>query len=451
MQTLREQAAAGAAVRPALLILAVVLGTVLVPLNSTMIAVDLPDIARSLGHGLAATVWVVSVYLIVMAVVQPIAGRTGDLYGHRRIFVAGLFVFLAGSLLAATSSNLPELIVYRAVQALGGGIAGPNGTAILRRQLAEKLPRVLGTVGMVQGAGAAAGPLLGAILVVNFGWAGIFWINVPILAVGIVLALLVIPKAGRTGAAPPDVVGALLLAGLLVALTLGIRNHPVLLILVALCLIGFVEWERRRSTPLIDVTLFRQAPFRSSNLGITLQNFLMYSVMLATPVILARQHEAIALSGLYLLLFSLTGSACSWVGGRLTERFSRRALVSTAFLISFGTFLGLALVLPLHDPILNGVWMVVAGVGSGVGGVSIQATTLQSVDRSRAGMAAGVYSAFRYLGSTLAAAVLAALPGLPPVFLALLLLAAALGVLVAQGFRGFRPLVDAARTEGVRA
>jgi UPF0716 family protein affecting phage T7 exclusion len=95
--------------------------------------------------------------------------------------------------------------------------------------------------------------------------------------------------------------------------------------------------------------------------------------------------------------------------------------------------------------------MVVAGVGSGVGGVSIQATTLQSVDRSRAGMAAGVYSAFRYLGSTLAAAVLAALPGLPPVFLALLLLAAALGVLVAQGFRGFRPLVDAARTEGARA
>ena len=451
MQTSRTDEAPRREVRPSLLILTVLMGSILVPLNSSMVAVDLPDIARSLGHGLAATVWVVSVYLIVMAVVQPIAGRTGDLYGHRRVFLAGLGLFLIGSLLAATSANLSELIVYRAVQALGGGMAGPNGTAILRRQLAEKLPRVLGTVGMVLGAGAAAGPLIGAGLVVAFGWAGIFWINVPILAVGILMAVLVLPRSGSVRTDRPDVVGSLLLAGLLIALTVGIRSHPFLLIAAGGLFAAFVWWETKRPTPLIDVSLFRSPPFRSSTLGVTLQNFLMYSVLLSTPVLIARQHEPIALSGFYLLLFSLTGSAFSFVGGRLSERCSRRVLVSAAFLISMVTFCGLVVVLPLHSGFWNAVWMVVAGVGSGIGGVSIQATTLQSVDRSRAGMAAGIYSTFRYLGSTLAAAVLAALPGLPILFLVILVAAAVMGVGVAQGFRGFRALTEPSPGEGARA
>ncbi len=448
MHTFRTDEAPRREVRPALLILTVVMGSILVPLNSSMIAVDLPDIARSLGHGLAATVWVVSVYLIVMAVVQPIAGRTGDLYGHRRIFLAGLGLFLVGSLLAATSQNLSELILYRAVQALGGGMAGPNGTAILRRQLAEKLPRVLGTVGMVMGAGAAAGPLIGAVLVVAFGWSGIFWINVPILAVAIVMAVLVLPRSDAMPAARPDVTGSMLLAGLLVLLTVGIRSHPSLLAGAAVLLAAFVWWERRRPTPLIDVSLFRSAPFRASNFAVALQNFLMYSVLLTTPVLVARQHEPIALSGFYLLLFSLTGSVFSFVGGRLSERFSRRALVSAAFLISLVTLCGLTLVLPLHNSYLNAIWMIVAGVGSGIGGVSIQATTLQSVDRSRAGMAAGIYSTFRYLGSTLAAAVLASLPGLPVLFLVILVAAAVIGLVAAQGFRGFLPMTDSPPAPG---
>jgi MFS family permease len=433
---------------PALLVLTVLLGTTLVPINSSMIAVALPAIARVLGHGLAATVWVVSVYLIVMAVIQPIAGRTGDLYGHRRVFLGGLGLFLVSSALAAGSASLATLILFRALQALGAGIAGPNGTAILRRHLASRLPRVLGTVGMVQGLGAAVGPILGAVLVAHFGWSSIFWVNVPVLFAALALGILVLPQDGRVAGRRPDVLGAALLALLLVTLTLGIRTRPVLLAAVAVLGVIFVRWETSRPQPLVDVGLFRRPAFRAATAAIALQNFLMYTVMLATPVLISRDHQPIALSGLLLLLFSGTSSACSWIGGRLTDRWSRVWLVSTAFTVSLLAFANLAWVLPAHRLALNIAWVLVAGVGAGIGGVAIQATTLQAVERDRAGMAAGIYATFRYLGSTLSAAVLAAFPGLPPGYLVVLLGTAALGLVAAQGFRGFVPAADRVQTSG---
>ena len=440
--------------RPGLLILTILMGTALVPINSTMIAVDLPDIARSLAHSLAATVWVVSVYLIIMAVVQPIAGRAGDAHGHRRMFVGGLAVFLAGSLLAATSDTLVSLVAFRGLQALGAGIAGPNGTALLRRLLSDRLPRVLGTVGLVQGLGAASGPLLGALLIAQWGWNAIFWVNVPVLTLALVLALVVLPSDPAVSSRRMDIRGAVILAACLVALTGAIRagrDAPVLLPLSALLAVWFVRDQRRGSDPLMDVSLFRHRAFRSANLGILLQNFLMYTVMLATPVLLTRQHRALTETGGLLLLFSLTMSAMSWAGGRLVGRTSRAALVGAGFGVSILAFAAVAWVLPLASPLADAAWMVVAGAGSGIGGVAIQATTLQSVPRSRAGMAAGIYATFRYLGSTLAAAVLAALAGAPATWLALLLVAALLGLGIAPGFRGFRPEAADAAVSGSRS
>lgn len=138
------------------LIVSLLLGAILVPINSTMIAVALSSISRSFSESIASITWVVTVYLIVMAVTQPIAGKLGDMYGNKKMYLWGVGLFLIASLGCALSPSLFLLIFFRALQAAGGALLTPNSIAIIRHVVSEKrLPKVFGFFGLGAGLGAA--------------------------------------------------------------------------------------------------------------------------------------------------------------------------------------------------------------------------------------------------------------------------------------------------------
>ena len=181
--------------KPSLIIFSILTGTFLIPVNSTMIAVGLPSIAKALHLSIVHVSVVVTIYLIVMAVAQPIAGKLGDLYGNKTMFVAGISIFLVGSAACVFSYNLLSLTVFRTLQALGGALATPNATAIMRHSLPkEKLGRTLGLFGLSMGLGAAVGPVLGAFLIKYLGWTSIFWFNVPFAVLSLICSFIFVPS-----------------------------------------------------------------------------------------------------------------------------------------------------------------------------------------------------------------------------------------------------------------
>lgn len=257
-----------------LLVVITALGTILAPLNSTMIAVALPDIGRALGVGAGEAGWLVTSYLVAMAVTQPLGGSFGDLFGRRRMFLGALGGFALASVGAGLAASLPALVAFRTGQALAGAMAIPTGMAIVRERIpGERRGAAFGVVGAAIALGAGVGPPLGGLLVELAGWRGIFWVNVPLVAVALALAWSALPAAQRSASGPSpvavtvrqfDLAGAVLLAGTLTALalaasSLGSRDTVRALGLgTAALVLGalFVRNEGRAQQPIIRLDLF---------------------------------------------------------------------------------------------------------------------------------------------------------------------------------------------------
>ncbi|WP_261381737.1 MFS transporter [Paenibacillus cremeus] len=397
-----------------LVLLSILTGTFLVPVNSTMIAVGLPTIADSLGVPLAQASWVITIYLIIMAAVQPIAGKMGDLYGKKTMFLIGMLMFLAAATACMMSFNLLLLICFRALQAIGGAIAAPNASALIRDIVPrERLGRTFGTFGLMMGLGAAIGPLVGSLLIGLWGWTSIFWINIPFALFSLLMAYIYLPSTGPKSGAPLDILGSFYLALGFTLLTLSI-THPQFLnvwtaVILALTVVLFIRQERRSREPLIQFTLFRIQSFTSANFSIMLSNAIMYSTILVMPVLLQKEfHYSVQNIGVLLFIFSLAMSACSWFGGSLTERIGKKRLVLLSFFVSGAALLGyLGIYVYPSFPYIAAV-LLIGGIGGGIGTPSMQAASLQAVPKDMSGVASGIFSTFRYLGG-MAASVMVSL------------------------------------------
>lgn len=422
---------------------AVILSVVLIPINSTMIAVGLVPIAQGLNVPVASVIWVVTAYLVLMAALQPVSGKMGDMFGRRRLLMVGLSTFVVFSILAALSPYLWALLIFRSGQALGGAIIVPNAMGIIRINFVQhELRRALGLVGMIQGMGAAIGPLLGAALISLGGWTAIFWINVPLSILALILAQQKIVKDAPSVAHRVDIAGAATLAGFLVLLALSVPHaHTAQRWLAtapaALIVLGLFVWrERHAAEPIIRFPLFLKRPFLSANLAILLSNFFMYSTLLYMPLYLRHHGYGGTVTGLLLFVFSLCMSLMSWAGSYAQRFFGSRRIVALAFaidLIAIIWYIGLRDISAL-DYIMAG--LVVAGLGCGVGMVSMQATALESVAPELAGVSSGIYSTFRYIGSITASASIALMVAHESLHWGILGIATMLGLIVSQGLPG---------------
>lgn len=341
---------------------AAITGVALVPLNSTMIAVALPDVADDLGVGAGRTGILVLAYLVAMAVLQPLSGRVSDRLGHRRLALVALLGFGISSAAAGVAPTFGTLVAFRAAQAVFGAGLVPALQALLRVTTDDATRgRAFGLMGTGIGAGAALGPVVGGLAMSVGGWRAIFALNVPIVALAVVMLLRIPAEV----AAPPPPQGDAASAG-------GLRSP----IFLATCMI--------------------QA---STNLG-------QYALLLVVPLILDGRGWDHSSIGLALSALTVGLVVLSPVGGRLGDRLGRRRpVVAGITTLTVGLILATAL---LRQPSAAGliVAMGCVGVGMGLASASVQTAGLEAVPPSVTGSAAGLLSTSRYIGSIAGSAVL---------------------------------------------
>ena len=346
---------------------AAVVGGALVPLNSTMIAVAIPDIVKSFDVPASAASVLVLTYLVVMAAGQPFAGRLGDRLGHRRVAATALAGFAVASAAAALAPSFVTLVIPRALQALFGAAIIPNLQALLQASApADRRGRLFGYFGLGIGAGAAAGPLLAGGLVAAWGWPAIFAVNLPVVAAALLLLLRVhAPEIAIATAEERRGAGRLL-------------HRPAF---VAACIV--------------------QA---GSNLG-------QYVVLLAVPLILDGHGWSSGGTGVVLTLLTISLLLLSPVGGRVGDRVGRRGPVSAGTTIAAAGLVLIAVVADTGATAGLVIGVAVVGVGMGFGMASLQAAGMESVPTALAGTAAGVLHTSRYAGSIVGTTFLSALVG----------------------------------------
>lgn len=376
----------------------------LMPLNSTMVAVAVPSIGRSVGHGPAAvTQALVATYLIAAIALQSPGGKLGDRLGHWRVLTLGQAAVGAGAILGFVAPNLATLAGARILMATGGALAVPATLALLRVSLpAERRGRAFGTFGAVMAMAAALGPIVGGVLVDAFGWEAVFVANVPVIAVAAILVASVerVQDARPTGRF--DTLGSALLTAGLALLVLGAQQtggaFVPLVVGGVLALAAFVAHERRVADPVVAFDLFTSASFTAGTLLICLQNLVMYALVFEIPLLLEERFDLGARQTGQLLIWLMIAMVVTSLGaGRLTERFGPRLLAVTGSLVCLAALVVMRVV-ELSSPGQVRLPLALLGIGLGLCGPAAQTASLSAVSSARSGMAAGVSSTMRYLG-----------------------------------------------------
>jgi len=314
------------------------LGSILGPIDASVVNVVLPTIARSFSASLAEAQWVPMLYLVTAGSLVLFFGRLGDLWGYRRVFLAGLLGFVAASVLCAAAPALHALVAFRALQGLAAGMMSSVPLAILTGTFpAADRGRVIGLFAGSISVGLAVGPSLGGLLAAAFGWRAVFLVNLPVGLAAFAFARGVLPDLrGEPGRI--DVPGALAVLGALSTFLLSVNRIQQggvdaiaagLLAAAALLGVAFVAIERRTPQPLLDLSLFRSAPLGLGCLAAVLNFMSQYVVVFVTPFFLARVlHEGPARVGLVLTAFPLTVFAVAPFAGAWSDRIGTVSLAA---------------------------------------------------------------------------------------------------------------------------
>jgi len=408
--------------------LGVASGSVLVPLNSTMLAVALPSIMDEFGVDAATVSSLVTLYLGAVTIALLASGSLGDRYGQRRVFLIGVTAFASSSLLAAVAPSFALLTVARVLQALSGALISTTSLVLVRAIApVERRGAAFGLFDMLVSTSAAIGPFIGGLLVGAFGWRSLFVIAVPVaLFAAVAVGLVVRPDAGTTdgGAARPgprpriDIAGLVLLAALLIAVLLAIRGFgaggPGLLALLAIVPLFalFVRFELAAERPAVDPRLFASRPFTAAVLGVLGATVILHAAFILVPLLVERLQGGTAeTAGLVLLGISGMGAVAAPFGGRLSDRFGRRRPVAAGSICLTAGLVALWLVAVDSTPAAIGLLLGVVGFGMGFSGSPRQAAAMDSIPGDRVGMAAGTYYTGRYLGGVLGASLAGAVLG----------------------------------------
>lgn len=433
------------------------IGTILVPINSTMISVALTPMAQNLHVQIPDITWLVTVYLLVMASVQPLSGKINDAWGRKRTFIAGSLLFLIASIGCMYARNLETLTIFRGIQALGGAIMTPASSALIRVNLPDKwMGRAFGIMSLVMGLGAAVGPMIGAELIGFVGWRWLFGVNIPFMVACIVLAMIVIPES-RGESSYIDWAGSILLlcslSGGALMLTEKLPLAWYWILLWFMVVVSFFIWQNKTKHPVIQFKFFRDVRFTVANLSILFCNFTMYATLLIMPIFL-KQRFSISLDkvGFFLFIFALSMSLTSGFGAAIAERIGQAATIGIGFACAFvssGLYWLCLCVWVLHSTGLLIGLFIFGGLAAGIGVVSMQTMSLKSVAKPDSGSASGIYSTFRYIGSILSSVMIALFNNhVSIIFTAMVCVSAVGGLLILSRFKAIARFANSQTAHG---
>jgi EmrB/QacA subfamily drug resistance transporter len=358
--------------------------------------------------------WVTTVYLLVISGLLLSVGRAGDLFGHKRFYLAGFAVFVAGSALCGLARSAPLLIGLRAFQALGASMLMATGPAILTRSFPMTMRgRALGALGTFTYLGLTVGPSFGGWLAGAYGWPSVFYINVPVGVAAILLAMRsVADDRVEVRHERFDFVGAGLFTTGLVALLIALnQGHALgwtsaltlgLIALSAALLVAFVRVELRREHPMLDLTLFRGRVFSAAAASALLNYACVYSVLFVLPFLLIQGRGLTAShAGIVLTAQPIVMAVVAPVSGTMSDRLGSRGL-ATAGMFVLGVGMVLLALLVTHGS-LSAIAGALAVVGLGVGTfVSPNNSALMgAAPMHRQGIASGVLATARNVGMVL--------------------------------------------------
>jgi EmrB/QacA subfamily drug resistance transporter len=392
----------------------------MVVLDSVVVITALPRMQRDLHAGLASLQWTLTAYNIAFAAGIITAAALGDRFGRRRIFTIGLALFTAASAACALAPDSAELIAARTVQGLGGAIVLPLSLTILTTAFpAERRGMIVGIYGGLAGLAVAMGPIVGGAVTQGLDWHWIFWINVPIGAVAVPLAMRLLPDSyGAPGRL--DLPGVTLVTGGIVAIVWalvranqsGWASGEIVSCLVcgAVLLLAFAAWEQRASEPMVPLRLFRSRAFAAGNAT----TFFMTGAIFAAGLLvtqefqLARGYSPVS-AGIRLLPFFATPMLISPVAGAVSDRIGRRPVMATGLFLQTA---GLAWVTIKGSLSANWVELdialLIAGVGVSMALPTVPAAVLSAVAQRELGKASGINYMMQRFGAVFAIAVASA-------------------------------------------
>ncbi|SDO87802.1 drug resistance transporter, EmrB/QacA subfamily [Nakamurella panacisegetis] len=391
-------------------LVAVCLGTFMLLLDVTIVNVALPDIQAALGTSFSGLQWVVDAYALTLAALLLTSGSLADLFGRRRLYVIGLVLFTAASLLCGLAGTSLLLQLSRGLQGIGGAIMFAVSLALLADAFRGKDRGVaFGVWGAITGLAVAIGPLLGGALTSGLSWRWIFLVNLPIGAFAVVICLLRVAESRAQNARRPDWLGFVVFTLALSSLVYGLieSNQRTFgsglvigcLVAAGVLLLLFVLVELRSRSPMFDLSLFRLPTFSGGavaafGLSASIFALLLYLVLYIQDVLGFNAFQ----TGLRLLVLSGGIIATSAVAGRLTSHVPVRFLIGPGLLL-----VGVGLLL-MRGLDANSTWthlipgLIVAGAGVGMVNPPLASTAVGVVDAHRAGMASGINSTFRQVG-----------------------------------------------------
>jgi EmrB/QacA subfamily drug resistance transporter len=401
------------------------LATLMIVLDVTIVNVALPTIRTDLGFSVTSLAWVVNAYLLTYGGFLLLGGRLGDIFGHRRLFIAGIVLFTVSSLVCGLSTTKGLLIGARAVQGVGGAVASAVSLSLMLTLFQEPAERAkaMGIFGFVASGGGSIGVLLGGVLTGSLNWHWIFLVNVPIGIAVVILTLRLLPQA-RTAAATGrlDVAGALTITGSLMvavyaivngnqygwtsARTLGLLGAAVIL------LASFVALEARVAAPLMPLGLFKRRNISFANVTGIFWAAAMFAwfFLSALYLQLVLGYSPLQVGLAFLPANLIMGALSITLSAPLVMRYGVRKPLAAGLLLA-GTGLLLFVRAPVHGSFLVDVLpsMILLGIGAGIAFNPVLFAAMSDVSPEESGLASGVVNTAFMMGGALGLAVLASI------------------------------------------
>ncbi len=389
----------------------------IVTMDVTIVNLAMPAIRTDLSPTENQTQWVIDIYTLTMASLLLSAGAAGDRWGRRRVFQIGLAVFALGSLLCSLAPTVTTLIAARFVQAIGASMLNPSALSIISAVFVDRRERAraLGVWGAVVGASMAAGPPVGGVLIDGIGWRAVFWINLPVCVIALLLTVVVLPESRAAPSPRSDPAGQLFavlaLSGLVFSLIEGPHRgwtDPVVLTAAVVTVVAAAAFSRhaaRRENPFIEMRFFRSVPFAAAN-AVTMLTFTAWGAFLLMMALYLQEVrlETALRSAVILLPIAIGALVFAPLSGRLVAvAGSRPPLLGSGAAITVGSAMMIALT-PTTPVLLLLVICALFGIGYAMAGPPAVSASLAGMPPDRAAMAAAINSTSKQVGLSIGVA-----------------------------------------------
>jgi EmrB/QacA subfamily drug resistance transporter len=413
---------------PWLVLFTLCLGFFMILLDTTIVNVAIPQMSYHLHAGLSDILWILNAYILVYAVLLITAGRLGDLYGPKQLFIVGLVIFTAASAACGLSGSPSQMIGFRIIQGVGGALLTPQTLSVITMIFPPaKRGAAFGIWGAVAGVSTVAGPTLGGWLVTDYSWRWIFFVNVPVGIIALILAAVVMPNVKLNRKHRLDIGGVLLSAASLFLITYGlIEGQPhhwgkawgpitiPMVIAAGVVLLGiflYLQYLERNGEPLVPFSLFKDRNFSTMNFLVAAIGFGMLGLFLPLTIYLQSVLGLSALqAGLTTAPMSLISMFIAPVAGRFADRVGGKWIL----FVGVALFAGGMGVLISSSHVDSSRWhllpgLLVAGVGLGMTFAPLQTIAMRDVEPRMAGAASGIINTARQLGAVIGSAAVGAL------------------------------------------